>query len=285
MSVHQQYLDGAVEDGLSLAVEAGVFLGWLLGAYLVGRYVVIPLVDRALALREPSETFAQTARRTIRLFVGLGAVVVAVLASGYGHVFAGSGLVIAAATVAIGVAAQDVIRNLVSGAFLVADRDVGVGDYVEWDDRSGVIVDIGFRASRVRTAENAILTVPNATLATTTVTTPYLGQRYMIAEEFAVGLDDDVEAAVDLMERVAFEHERTMDRPEPSVRYGPVADGTVRLTLYYWVRDPERVVVARVRSSVVDHIVERSSAAGVTLAPPSGRELSGAIDVSGRDGP
>lgn len=285
MSRLQAFLDGAADEALALGADAAVFLGWLLGTYVVGRYLLVPAVERTLSLRQPSETYVQTASRTMRLVVVLGSVVVAVVAAGYGSVFSGSGLVIAAATVAVSVAAQDVIRNLVSGAFLVVDEDVNVGDYVEWDGQSGVVVDIGFRASRIRTAENAILTVPNATLATTTVRTPYLGHRYMVVEDFAVGLDDDVDAAAAVMERAAFEHERTMDKPNPVVRHGPVGDGTVRLRLSYWIRDPERADVLRVQSSVVERILEESAAADVTLAPPSGRELSGSVHVTGEDHP
>ncbi|WP_276250112.1 mechanosensitive ion channel family protein [Haloarcula rara] len=79
-------------------------------------------------------------------------------------------LVAAGLTVAVGLAAQDVLGNFVSGAFIVTDPDLNVGDTIEWDGKRGVIVDIDLRVTRVRTPNNERIVVPNTELATGTVT-------------------------------------------------------------------------------------------------------------------
>jgi len=73
-------------------------------------------------------------------------------------VIGGSAVIVAA----LGFAAQDVIGNLVSGAFIVTDPKFNIGDWIRWNEREGVIDDISFRATRVRTFDNEIITVPNS---------------------------------------------------------------------------------------------------------------------------
>jgi len=63
---------------------------------------------------------------------------------------------------AIALAAQDTIRNLLGGVTIFADRPFQVGDWVVVDDIEGTVEHVGFRSSRVRTFYNSLVTVPNA---------------------------------------------------------------------------------------------------------------------------
>jgi len=83
--------------------------------------------------------------------------------------FAGSALIAARVTLAVGLSAQDVLRNFVAGAFLVQDPDVNIGDRIRWEDEEGIIIGIDLRVTRVRTLDNEIIVVPNSELSTTVV--------------------------------------------------------------------------------------------------------------------
>jgi hypothetical protein len=74
-------------------------------------------------------------------------------------VLARSALIFAAATLAVGVAGQEVIGALIGGLFLVANPNFNVGDWIAWGDREGVVEAIGFRTTRVRTENNETLTI------------------------------------------------------------------------------------------------------------------------------
>ncbi len=63
---------------------------------------------------------------------------------------------------AVALAAQDTIRNLLGGVTIFADRPFQVGDWVVIGDVEGTVEHVGFRSSRVRTFYNSIVTVPNA---------------------------------------------------------------------------------------------------------------------------
>lgn len=73
--------------------------------------------------------------------------------------------------IGIGLGLQGVVKEFVSGLFLIFDRMVSVGDYVELDDGvRGMIMEIGPRATRVRTNDNINVLVPNSHLIEKPVT-------------------------------------------------------------------------------------------------------------------
>jgi small conductance mechanosensitive channel len=58
-------------------------------------------------------------------------VALAAAAAGFGGIVGESALIVAALTLAIGFAAQDVISNFVAGVFIVYDRNFNIGDWIE----------------------------------------------------------------------------------------------------------------------------------------------------------
>ena len=65
--------------------------------------------------------------------------------------------------IGIGLGLQGVVKEFVSGLFLIFDRMVSVGDYVELETGvRGAIMEIGPRATRIRTNDNVNIIVPNS---------------------------------------------------------------------------------------------------------------------------
>ena len=73
-------------------------------------------------------------------------------------------------TVVLTLAAQDIIKNLLSGFMIILDKPFQVGDYIQFDKFEGTVVDITFRSTRIRTIEDSIAQVPNSLISNTTVT-------------------------------------------------------------------------------------------------------------------
>ena len=249
---------------------------------LLGRLLVQPAVMRVIRRRnERNPTLVDAVGRYTQLAVLLVALVVGLAFSGYGDILSGSALVIAAATLALGVAGQEVIGDLVSGLFLVVDPDFNVGDYIEWEGGAGVVETIRFRVTRVRTADNRVIVVPNTALATSAVTHPYSRDRVRVDVELGISYDDDVEAAAAALRQEVAEVDGTLETPRPQVLVHELAGDAVVLQVLFWMEKPTRKGVLRTRSTYVRRAKERLEAEGITVSPPSEHELSGALRVDG----
>lgn len=82
-----------------------------------------------------------------------------------GRFLAGLGVV----GLAISLAAQDSIKNLFATMLLFADKSFAVGDKVVIAGMEGTVEEVGFRSTRLRTADDSVLILPNSTVAGGTI--------------------------------------------------------------------------------------------------------------------
>ncbi|MGE5324095.1 MAG: mechanosensitive ion channel family protein [Actinomycetota bacterium] len=69
---------------------------------------------------------------------------------------------IGSAAIAIGLGAQDLIRNLIGGLVILGDRPYQLGDLVQIGDAYGEIDHIGLRSTKLTTFGDTRVTIPNA---------------------------------------------------------------------------------------------------------------------------
>jgi small-conductance mechanosensitive channel len=265
------------------ARSVAVLLGTVAGLYLLGRVFVLPPVARVVRARNPDNpTIVGAVQLYLKVLFVVVAVPVGVGAAGYGGVAAGSGIVLAAATLALGVAGQDVIGNLVSGAFLVADPDFNVGDYIEWADESGTVEEIDLRVTRVRTGAGEVIVVPNTTLAADGIRRPFARDRYRVTERITVAYTDDLGAVRAALTEVAAADDRVLADPGPEAHVTTLGPTAVEVTAWLWVANPTDVDLATLRTEFRTAATDRLLESGVTVAPADPRELSGTVSVTDR---
>lgn len=102
-------------------------------------------------------------RRATRIFVILVGSLVAFQNLGVNvmSVLAGLGL----GGLAFALAAKDTAANLFGSLMILSDQPFKIGDWVKFSDVEGVVEDVGFRSTRVRTFYNSLVTIPNAVIA------------------------------------------------------------------------------------------------------------------------
>jgi small-conductance mechanosensitive channel len=74
------------------------------------------------------------------------------------------------ATVVASLGLQDILRNYVSGFYILFERNLKVGDSIEFADRSGVISEIKMRVTLLAGEKGELIVVPNAELFNNVVT-------------------------------------------------------------------------------------------------------------------
>ena len=71
---------------------------------------------------------------------------------------------------AISLAAKDALANLFGGFVIITERPFTIGDWIKTPTVEGTVEEITFRSTRIRTFADAVVTVPNATLANDSIT-------------------------------------------------------------------------------------------------------------------
>lgn len=83
--------------------------------------------------------------------------------------------VMASVGIAVGLASQDVLKNLFGGVMLILDRPFQVGDKIQFADHYGEVQQIGLRSSRIVTPGDSVVTIPNGELIRTAVSNANTG--------------------------------------------------------------------------------------------------------------
>lgn len=108
----------------------------------------------------------------------------------------------AAIGVAIGFAAQDLLKNLFGGIILVFDQPFQVGDKIEVGGTYGEVVSIGLRSTRIVTPDDNLVSVPNAQVVDQQVANANAGELncQVVTDLYLPGWADEV-----LAKKIAFQ--------------------------------------------------------------------------------
>ncbi|MFC6976004.1 mechanosensitive ion channel family protein [Halomicroarcula sp. GCM10025709] len=248
--------------------------------YVLGRALVLPVVDRTLKSRDLDEHARKPLKKVTSILIVFVAIAVAFGFAGYGNFLQSLATVAAAATLAIGFAMQDVLKNFVAGVFIYTDKPFRIGDWIEWDGNSGVVEDISLRVSRVRTFDNELLTVPNSNLTDGVIKNPVAKEQLRLQFLFGIGYDDDIDKATEIIVEEAKDHPDILDEPAPSVRLTELGDSSVGLKSRIWIADPSRGDFVKTRSQYVQAVKERFDQEGIDIPYPN-RTLGGSLDIAG----
>ncbi|GAB5409403.1 MAG: mechanosensitive ion channel [Balneolaceae bacterium] len=71
--------------------------------------------------------------------------------------------------IAVGFAAQDILKNIFGGFIIIMDRPFQVGDKIEVDGYYGEVTEIGLRSTRIVTPDDSLVSLPNADLVSNAV--------------------------------------------------------------------------------------------------------------------
>jgi small-conductance mechanosensitive channel len=177
-------------------------------------------------------------------------------------------------TVALSLALQDILKNIVAGVYLLIERPFVIGDYIAVDTYTGTIEDILIRVTRLRTTDGQLILIPNATLFTSPVVNKsyYERRRVSLAVTLPENGADGVAAAQDHILAVLEAVPGVRDEPAPEVMLRGSSAGTLELRAAFWVPtgDPRRE--AAIVSDAIDELRHRLPDA--QIAPLGGRPLT-----------
>ncbi len=104
--------------------------------------------------------------------------------------------VMASVGIAIGFAAQDILKNIFGGIMILFDRPFQVGDKIQVGEHYGEVKEIGLRSTRIVTKDDSLVSVPNAEVVNKAVSNSNSGEaNCQVVAEIYLPIDIDTNAA------------------------------------------------------------------------------------------
>ncbi|WP_310619730.1 mechanosensitive ion channel family protein [Flexibacterium corallicola] len=168
VAINQINVTGQVRTGLSLFVEA---VSWLVLSFIVYRLINL-IAQHAITRNINANKLDQSILRTGFYLLSIVAVL-AILAIGATRIGIPLYGVIAGLSVsglALALAAQPTMENLLGGINLYADDILRIGDFCKFGETMGTVEQIGIRSTRIRSKDRTLTTITNADLAKMKIT-------------------------------------------------------------------------------------------------------------------
>jgi small conductance mechanosensitive channel len=185
---------------------------------------------------------------------------------------AGSGI----AAVALSVAAQASIGNLVSGALIGVFKPFRVGDIIRYLDQNitGIVEEITLRHTIIRTFENNRLIIPNSTMNTEVIENASYGSGMVcLFLDLEVACTSDLELAIQILEEQVRRHPRYLDVrteadkendvPEVLVRVQKFSTSGITIRAFVWAADA--IVAAQMKSDILRSTKKEYEKAGIEI--------------------
>jgi small-conductance mechanosensitive channel len=147
------------------------------------------------------------------------------------------------------------------------ERPVQPGDIIDVDTLQGQVVQIGLRATRVRTWEGAEVVIPNGTLLSGNLVNWTLSDTYRrIDLTVGVAYGSDIKRVLQILLRVARELPGAMEKPPPAALFTGFGTSSLDFVMRFWTRDT--TMAPHVRSEAGVAIAEALAAEGIIIPFP-----------------
>ncbi|WP_110928567.1 mechanosensitive ion channel family protein [Bacillus massiliglaciei] len=184
---------------------------------------------------------------------------------------------------AFALAAKDAIGNLFGGIIIITEKPFTIGDWIKTASVEGTVEDISFRSTRVRTFDQALVTVPNATLASESITNWSQMRKRQVSFKLRVEYDTPKDRLENVVRQIEYllKNYQGVDQETILVRFDEYQDYGYGIMVYFFTETTVWSEYLKIKEAVNFEILDILKNEEVEIALP-GRKLYFEADNSAR---
>ncbi len=141
--------------------------------------------------------------------------------------------------IAVGLAAQDTLANVISGILVFVDKPFIVGDWVTVDGDYGKVGDITLRSTRIRTPRNTWIVIPNKTIITAVLVNHSHHGELRVDVPVGIAYKEDIARAREVSLAAIAGLPTVIEAPAPDVVVAALGSSSIDLVVRVWIADPD----------------------------------------------
>lgn len=214
---------------------AGAILVYIIGSWIIKK--IAQLLNKLFIKKnyDPSlRTFLSSLVRvalTILLMLSVFEMI-GVKITAFAALLAGAGL-------AIGAALNGSLGNFAGGVMMLLFKPFKVGDMIEAQGQTGIVLEQGIFNTIILTADNKTVILPNGALSTGTIINYSAHGNLRVDLTMAIAPDMDIAKAREVAIAAMKQHPKVLDTPAPEVSVLKVGDGMVTLAIRPYTTQPD----------------------------------------------
>ena len=160
------------------------------------------------------------------------------LAAGLGIDVTGVVALASVLTLAVSLALQNMLTNVLGGFALLTTHPFHSGDFVDIGDQSGTVTAIDMTYTRLMTLDNKVVCIPNSTVVSATVVNYSAGGIRRAELKISAGYDAPTQKVIDALVLAATVDNALLE-PAPFAAVESYGDNAIQYILRFWAKTPE----------------------------------------------
>jgi MscS family membrane protein len=179
------------------------------------------------------------------------------------------------AGLAASLAAQDAMKSFFGTLLLIGERAFKIGDRILVGGTEGVVEQVGFRSTRLRTAEDSLLTIPNAIIAAAPIDNMGARSHRRFGTTVVVSPDTPCERLREFRDRLRawLDEQALVVQDKVDVHIHQITSQGVELSLSLFLAAGQAAEETRFREEINYEILHQAGALRVAIAPAYRRSL------------
>lgn len=174
---------------------------------------------------------------------------------------------------AFALAARESIANIFGSIVILADRPFRVGDWIEAQGHNieGVVEEVGFRSTRIRTFSKSLVTVPNSVVANWAINNWSAMPKRRVKVTLGVGHEakpQQVEAALEGIREILRKHPMVDPQEEVLVHFADFGETSLQILVCYFTKTTVWAEYLQAREEINFAILRLFDELGLKMAPP-----------------
>lgn len=173
--------------------------------------------------------------------------------------------------IAVALAAQPTLQNLLAGFTLYADRPISVGDFCRFGDKMGTVEHIGLRSTRLRTLDRTVVSVPNSQFLDMELENFARRDRFLFTTTLQLRYEttpDQMRYVLVALRKLLIAHPKVLADPL-RVRFAGLGSHSLDVDVFSYILAADIGEFTAIREDVLLRIVETVEDAGAQFAFPS----------------
>lgn len=189
----------------------------------------------------------------------------------YAKDFSGLFTALGFASAAIALAAQEVVKSLISGVVILTDKPFVIGDWIEVDQYQGTVIDITFRSTRIKAYNNSVVTIPNSVITSSYV----INWNRLTSRRFECVLNLSLDTPSEKIKKIVKEIKVVLEN-DPKVIKETIQVSLINITAYsndikivLFLREAEYVPFLKAKQDVLCSLLFLVEKENIDLAYPT----------------
>lgn len=167
--------------------------------------------------------------------------------------------------IALGVASQTSVSNIISGFFMLAEQSFIVGDVITVSGVTGVVMSVDTLSVKLRTFDNRYVRIPNETIIKSEVINATRFPIRRIDLTVSVAYKEDLARVKEILTGIATEDSLVLNEPEPLIIFIGFNSSSIDLQFSFWTA---RQNYLNVKNRVFESVKNRFDQTGIEIPFP-----------------